>query len=222
MDCELVPSGFHSLYLQKDGLEFMTPIVFEDGMDFVECELYYASINSQETGGGFHGSMGLKERPPCLRQVEHFHSKLISCLKKPKRSMGQKVVSKRRLRRCSFGGLPKFEESIEASAALPRANSTRSFIQHKPRVAFEEYVQVVTIHPIDSLPLDVRSQMWMSRQEMLQGMRRAAMEERERQACIASVKEELGAFGPCDDMLAASSIDTVIAECIYNATAIEA
>jgi hypothetical protein len=35
---------FHELYLpQTSGLEFIMPILFEDGMDYVECELYYAA-----------------------------------------------------------------------------------------------------------------------------------------------------------------------------------
>jgi hypothetical protein len=36
---------FHELYLlpQTSGMEFLVPILFEDGMDSVECELYYAA-----------------------------------------------------------------------------------------------------------------------------------------------------------------------------------
>jgi hypothetical protein len=35
---------FHELYLpQTSGMEFIMPILFEDGMDYVECELYYAA-----------------------------------------------------------------------------------------------------------------------------------------------------------------------------------
>lgn len=167
--------GFHDLYLQRDGIEFMTPIVFEDGMDFTECELYYASMKAQDTGGSFRG-LGLLERQSSLREFRNHHSNLLEpCLRNTKRSRGVKSDLGRKVRRCSFGGLPKLDKSYERPF-LMKANSSRSIVDHKPTVAFEEYVHVITIHSIDDLPFDVRSQMWISKQDMLQGMRGAARE----------------------------------------------
>jgi hypothetical protein len=42
-DDDSSPQGFHELYLQRQGMEFAMPILFEDGMDYIECELYYAA-----------------------------------------------------------------------------------------------------------------------------------------------------------------------------------
>lgn len=169
--------GFHDLYLQRGGIEFMIPIVFEDGMDFEECELYYASMKSQDTGGSFRG-LGLVER---RRNRREFTNQLRSpepCLRIPKQSFNTKNGFERKVRRCSFGGLPKLDRPYDRPF-LMKASSSRSIADHKPTVAFEEYVQVITIHSIDDLPFDVRSQMWMSRQEMLQGVRGAAEERRQ-------------------------------------------
>jgi hypothetical protein len=98
----------HDLYLQRDGLEFMIPIVFEDGMDFEESQLYYVSIESQLTGGAL----------PCLQKKQQTRSStrditcpvnsisLPSCLRKP-RTAKSKPREPTPQRRCSFGGLPK-------------------------------------------------------------------------------------------------------------------
>ena len=213
--CDRNPTDFHDLYLQKDALEFMTPIVFEDGMDYVECELYYTSIRSQEAGGSFRGAQEKQGRQSCFRDIKNLQNG--SCLKtkSSKRSVEVKASTQRKVRRCSFGGLPKVEDAFEAPPLL-KANSSRSILQHKPRVAFEEYVQVVTIHPIDNLPIDVRSQMWMSRQEMFQGVRRAAMEEREKQLRQQNelAKQEHLALHSTEP----PAVNSVIAECIQSAS----
>ena len=58
---QLRPQEIHKLkdtkqynrwYLQRRGTECYMPILFEDGMDYTECELYYKSINSQLNYGG--------------------------------------------------------------------------------------------------------------------------------------------------------------------------
>lgn len=171
-------SDFHELYLQKHGLEFMMPILFEDGMDYIECELYYASLTSQSYGGAFRKLRTMQPRRPTIQALKDDHiGKRISCLRKPVRGMGLHNTSGPPVRRCSFSGMPQLEEF----QPLTRSNSTRRIGEEEAHVSFEEYVQVVTIYPAEEYPDDVRHMMWMSREELSKCMRRAMIEDMKEQ-----------------------------------------
>ena len=178
--------GYHELYLQQGGSFFGSPIRFEDGMDYSECELYYASLDSQEEGGSPRISLfasSQEKRPSCLQDAKGLApGKLASCMRRPKYSSSTASSRPhRQIRRCSFSGNPaRMDESPERW--LQRSNSSRAINEHKPRVAFEEVVQVMTISPAAELPPDVRSGMWLSRQEMNMMIQRAVLEERQRKA----------------------------------------
>ena len=169
---------FHELYLQRHGLEFMMPILFEDGMDYIECELYYASLTSQSYGGAFRKLRSMQPRRPTLRELkDEANGNRLSCLRKPTRGEGVEHRSGPPVRRCSFSGMPQIEEF----QPLTRSNSMRRLGEEEARVSFEEYVQVVTIYPAEEYPDDVRTQMWMSREELSKCMRRAMIEDMKEQ-----------------------------------------
>jgi hypothetical protein len=169
---------FHELYIQRHGLEFMMPILFEDGMDYIECELYYASLTSQSYGGAFRKLRSMQPRRPTLRELtDEANGNRLSCLRRPTRGEGVEHRSGPPVRRCSFSGMPQIEEF----QPLTRSNSMRRFGEEEARVSFEEYVQVVTIYPAEEYPEDVRTQMWMSREELSKCMRRAMIEDMKEQ-----------------------------------------
>jgi hypothetical protein len=169
---------FHELYIQRHGLEFMMPILFEDGMDYIECELYYASLTSQSYGGAFRKLRSMQPRRPTLRELkDEANGNRLSCLRKPTRGEGVEHKCGPPVRRCSFSGMPQIEEF----QPLTRSNSMRRLGEEEARVSFEEYVQVVTIYPAEEYPEDVRTQMWMSREELSKCMRRAMIEDMKEQ-----------------------------------------
>ena len=213
------PNEFHEFYLQQGGIEYMTPIVFEDGMDFVECNLYYASIESQQAGGSFRGTGWQRERQSRIYDAKDLsHSNLRSCLRKSTASKkeGETKLSKSQVRRCSFGGFPELKNASYDMPPMLKASSSRELDECKARVDFEEYVQVVTIYHVDDLPFDVRSQMWLSKQEMVQGVRRAILEERERKAREMRARAIAEAEAARSKERKRPSVDSVIMECIQS------
>lgn len=197
-------TDFHELYLQRNGLEFMMPILFEDGMDYIECELYYASLTSQSWGGAFRKLRSMQPRRPTLRELkDEAVGNRLSCLRKPTRGEGQMNKSGPPVRRCSFSGMPQIEEF----QPIQRSNSMRRLGEEEARVSFEEYVQVVTIYPAEEYPDEVRTQMWMSREELSKCMRRAMIEDmkeqrerqREERAKEKEAREAKNAQGNNDD-----------------------
>jgi len=179
-DCHLdhPDIGYHDLFIQRNGLEFMMPILFEDGMDYIECELYYASLTSQSWGGAFRRVGGGQSPLPSSEQLWDFaNGNRLSCLRKPARGSGLHCKSGPPVRRCSFSGMPQIEEF----QPLKRSISTRRVGDEEARVSFEEYVQVVTIYPAEEYPDDVRAMMWMSREELSKCMRRAMIEDMKEQ-----------------------------------------
>lgn len=210
----------HALYLQRDGLDFKIPIVFEDGMDFEESQLYYASIESQLTGGALRGLQKKQQRRPTTRDITGplNNKSLHSCLRKP-RTKKIKSIEPTLRRRCSFGGHQNRGHLRQQT--LVRSLSMRCHGDDEPRrLCFEEYVQVNSIPSVDDYPPAIRSQLWMSRQEMMTAMRCAMIEgvqkpllEEEEELDYASQEQ------PKDDEVARqNSMNDVITECIQTVT----
>jgi hypothetical protein len=178
---------FHRYYLQRGGIEFMTPIMFEDGMDYMECEQYYTTLNSQCNGGALH-----RPHPSCHRcaTVEELRSKAqgkpSSCLLPAKHTIATtnattesthpRLVSPRR---CSFSGIPGFAHS--PSRTLERSSSQKRLADVTSHVSFDEQVKVVTIYRANDYPPEVRSKLWMTRGELLHNAKRAWMEQQQQQ-----------------------------------------
>jgi hypothetical protein len=183
---------FHELYLQDGAFEFMTPIHFEDGMDFEECECYYASIND----GPARSSQ--RRKPTRRKSVEELKDEVKgvrpSCLRKSSRKNPDEAAKERPpLRRTvSFSGMPN-DTGLYAEAVTECMRDSIT----GPNVTFEEYATVATIYAIDDYPEDVRSSVWMSREELSRCMRRAMIEEmkerREREQVLVKIVE------PSDD-----------------------
>jgi hypothetical protein len=198
---------YHEFYLQRDGMEFFLPILFEDGMDYVECEYYYASIQQQQSG---NNSSSKKRSSPlqrgilppissklALQQQQETQGKLLcSCIRSGNNKRLRSAPSEEdptfsdrtAVRRCSFSGMPQL--SSQAIPTLTRSQSWQHLSDlsrhrhHNHRgVGFEKHVRVVTIYPATDYPDDMRRSLWMSREEMTHNMRRATRqrEKHERQ-----------------------------------------
>jgi hypothetical protein len=172
---------FHDLYLQKGGIAFLSPILFEDGMDYVECRQYYDSIQSQHARSGTNDLRSKQQRRTSLRELEHLVADCNSSVRRSRRNDRQKTELNGTLRRCSFSGLTEsFDMNNSGDSGMPntlvRSSSQRDLIESTPHVRFEECVQVVTIYSAVDYPPNVRTNIWMSRKEMSLCMRRALAE----------------------------------------------
>jgi hypothetical protein len=206
----------HELYLQRDGLEFRMPIVFEDGMDFEESQLYYASIESQLTGGALRCLQKKQRRRSTTRDITGPVNSisLPSCLRKPRiaKSQPREPTAQRRI---SFGGNSKYGD---VQQTLVKSHSMRGLGDNEAhRLCFEEYVHVNTIPSVDDYPPAIRSQLWMSREEMMTAMRRAMAEDvrepqrEEEEHDYATHEKHKG-----DDVVRQNSMNSIITECIQT------
>ncbi|EEC51895.1 predicted protein [Phaeodactylum tricornutum CCAP 1055/1] len=159
--------GYSSMYFQREGLEYMTPILFEDGMDFVECSFYYLCRKSQDSGGVLYRERRRCQPRATTEQLTHMDNAQPSpCIRRPFRFHSfPSLVTDIQARRCSFSGIPDLGNN-NSDSQLIRSNSMRSLRDQVARVSFEEYVQVVTIRAAHDYPEDVRSGLWISREEM--------------------------------------------------------
>jgi hypothetical protein len=204
----------HDLYLQRDGFEYMTPIVFEDGMDFDESQLYYASIEAQLTGGVLRCCLQKKQqRRPTTRDITGPLNSisLPSILRKP-RIAKRKPREPTSQRRCSFGGNQKCGDVQQRT--LGRSHSMRGLGDYEPRrLCFEEYGHVCNIPSVDDYPPAIKAQLWMTRQEMANAMKRAMVEDvqeaqrEEEEHDYATQEQHKG-----DD----HSMNSIITECIQT------
>jgi hypothetical protein len=183
---------YHEFYLQREGMEFFLPILFEDGMDFVECEYYYASIQQhctkkrsirqQQTthSSPISSSKWATLNQPktqgklasCIRRSDN-HKRLrssSSCSNEKKKKDPMLIELDRAVRRYSFSGMPQLAQEIPT---LTRSQSWQHLSENRAGVGFEQHVRVVTIHQAMDYPEDVRRNMWMSREEMSSNMKRA-------------------------------------------------
>lgn len=154
----------HELYLHSGTVEYITPINFEDGMDWQECELYYASISNgtKELRSAFHSQRATQIRRPSKKQLrQEVDGQLQSCLRTTSKHKNRTSRSEMR-RSISFSTIPKTDcvYSRFLSDALHGQTSKG------PHVNFDDYVSVSTIPLIEDYPLDVRKSLWMSRAEI--------------------------------------------------------
>lgn len=189
---ELDHQGYNRWYLQREGEEFIKPIIFEDGMDYSDCRLYYQAQHSQNLGGMLITSPQASQRLEFLEQVKHTDmNKPRPCLRLKSGEPDQSNQSKERpaVRRYSFSG-----PTPGRLGTMARTNSAKRIQDQTPRVSFERNVKVVTIHPVTEYPGDIRLGMWMTREELAASARNAksdeARQERKKQFMNMS-KEDL-------------------------------
>jgi hypothetical protein len=155
---------FHELYLHEGTIEYITPITFEDGMDWHECELYYASISNgtRERRSAFHSQRSTQIRRPSKKQLQQeVDGNLQSCLRTPykQRKRPSHLVMRRSI---SFSTIPK----TDGSYSRHLSDALDGMTSNGPHVNFDDYVSVSTIPLVEDYPLDVRKAIWMSRAEI--------------------------------------------------------
>jgi hypothetical protein len=171
--------NFHELYLQRNGEQYYYPIIYQHGMDQRECGLYYNVLKAQQNGGVFRQPRACYKPisgPPSVKSTP------ISILRNNKRpaKRSDDRVRPSLIRRFSFcDQLLEKEQHNTSPATIRRSRS--SHIIDRPRVTFAEQVLVTTIHLIAEMPLEVRSNVWMSRDELLVCMHDAAIEQMQEQ-----------------------------------------
>ena len=182
--------GFHEFYMKKDQVEYIVPVIFEDGMDYQECEQYYASLKSHEPS--LRSSLRTRlQRKSSLRELQQIISTdAPTCLRRKPRYQSHIDLEKAKVRRCSFGGTAPVPNE---RPGLHRSNSDREVKESSPGVSFQRDVQVYEVFHVFEYPPEIRTNMWMSRVEMRQCMQRAVAEkvaERRRQAMKQQQEQE--------------------------------
>jgi hypothetical protein len=183
---------FHPYYIQRDGYEeeYYTSISFEDGMDFEECELYYAYRN--EIASGRASRRQFLRRRPLQRLdsiVEEEQQPLKSILRnkdkskvlKPRapeaKSQQQPQQRKKMTRRFSFSSLPNIDYIYDDHEPQYPTHSistdVESFQETKVGVSFLPFCTVATIFSCRDLPRDIKEGCWMTREEMMESVRNA-------------------------------------------------
>jgi hypothetical protein len=165
--------GYHPLFLQQGAIQFMTPVRFEDGMDWGECELYYTmrSEGSNEPRSSYHKKGLTHKRGLSKRQLQQLcKGELPTCL----RSHAKQSFESRRLpmrRSVSFSGLPRNTELYSQcfGAIIPA-------LRDGPHVSFVDYVEIVTITPFKEYPENIQDTLRMSRIELKRVVRNAMMQ----------------------------------------------
>ncbi|CAJ1954145.1 unnamed protein product [Cylindrotheca closterium] len=181
---------FNEWYLMDDEEGFLAPILFEDGMNSDECDLYYITLEEdkllmQDIDGPSPISTLARRSLPTqfrsalpLRPLEEEESdELPSCLREPKkRPVENELVP---LRRRSFGGLPTLQELPEFYRAhsCPDLSNLHS-PQFKPKVNFDTEVQVVSVFAASDYPRRIRSNLWLTRKEIRSIRKEASYERR--------------------------------------------
>jgi hypothetical protein len=179
----------------QEPTEYITPIYFEDGMDWGECELYYESISNGMAGprSEIHAKRATKIRRPSKQELQQeARGALRSCLRT---SISDKETPYRPLRRSiSFDTIPRIDRTY-SQLLCDSLDGTFS----GPHVNFDDYVSVATITPFDEYPDDVQKSLWMSRDEANICLRDAMREEvvpRANIAAKAKRTEELAILVP--------------------------
>jgi hypothetical protein len=208
----------NDLYLQRDGLQYRMPIVFEDGMDFEESQQYYASIESQMTGGALRCLQKKQQRRPTTRDITGPVNSisLPSCLRKPRIAKRKPRESTPR-RRCSFSGHQKCEDVQQRT--LVRSHSMRGLGDYeRRRLCFEEYVRVSSIPSVDDYPPAIKAQLWMSREAMMNAMKRAMDENVQEPEHEEEEDEEVHEYATTQEQHKGDdhSANSIITECIQT------
>jgi hypothetical protein len=170
---------------------FLLPVLFEHGMDIVECDHYYSILDSQARGGalrrpqGLHVSLG----GPTTRSAT---DRPISILRKSRRAKKAPVERSEGMliRRSSFCGVSP--ETLKGRVALDsRLVRSKSMQEDTRNVGFLQFARVYSIPSIEDLPYDIRAALWMSPEEMMICIRDAAIAEMENEIASRDNAETL-------------------------------
>jgi len=174
---------FHPMYLQEEAADFVTPIHFEDGMDWDECERYYTLISegNMEAKSFFHMKRSPQLRKPAKRELQQeVNGELVSCLRMTSGSRRKPRPRPQLRRNVSFHTLPMVNSAYSHYYGCAMREGAEG-----PRVSFDDYVAVTTIYAVDDYTEEDRSGLWMSKLEMQRSIRGAMRE----QAMIRRARE---------------------------------
>jgi hypothetical protein len=205
----------HELYLQENGYQYSYPIMFQGGMDSVECEMYYNILDAQQHGG----VQKRKNTSQRCRAVSDNFSTLDgksgppSILKKSKYTKTSEArydsTRPRLTRAVSISHIqPKDDTRDNHFNTLRRSNSFcyLNEIKSSNRVSFSDHVQINTIYPIHEVPLDVHRNLWSTYAE-LEYYRQRAYE-----VCVADDDDEEEVeenIAPTESLLQKAQVDSL-------------
>ena len=170
---EKTSQGYHPLFLQQGAIQFMTPVRFEDGMDWGECELYYSmrSEGSNEPRSLYQKKGLTHKRGPSKRQLQQVcKGELPTCLRSHAKQSLESCRPPMR-RSVSFSFLPRNTELYSQcfAAIIPERRDG-------PHVSFVDYVEIVTITPFKEYPENIQDSLRMTRLELKRVVRNAMMQ----------------------------------------------
>jgi hypothetical protein len=220
-DRRLFQRSYHHLYIRSDVPVCQAPIAFEDGMDYLECEQYYASLNSHEIGGSVRRpsfSYQKSARAEALQSITR--GALAPCLQTKKsvsETAAAAAIMENRVpfnRRTSFSGITPIEakpRTIKRSLSHMRLQDCTS------RVTFSDHVSVATIYAVSDYSADIQSTLWMTRSDIMNNMREAMYEQKMRmlQALMESNRED-ELYKPDREHEHRNSVDSVVTECFKS------
>jgi hypothetical protein len=197
---------YNQWYLHEDGEDFLfIPVLFEDGMNFDECELYYVSLEEEHQHSKYKSLSAIARRnlptsfrstlplrpleeeeadnlPSCLRSSKKINSNVDKAEKQMSNGKTQQQQSvMRQQRRRSFGGaqtLPELPQFFRAHSC-PDFSLLTSPLLH-PQVNFDTDVTVVTVYAAGDYPRKIRSNLWLTKKEITRFKRQAKKEKRKR------------------------------------------
>eukprot|EP00980_Cylindrotheca_fusiformis_P013205 scaffold3359_cov123-Cylindrotheca_fusiformis.AAC.9 len=202
---------FHPLYLHEEGEEFLlTPVLFEDGMSFDECELYYVTQEEEHDDelvskplkplarrnlpSSFRSTLPLRrledeeELPSCLRSstklkldLRRRYNRNTAGTPRQPRPRASSIKFTKKQRRRSFGGVPTLPTLPEFFRPHSCPDfSTLTCQQFQPKVNFDTDVQVVTVYSVHDYPRKVRANLWLTKKEIARFKRQAKKEKLKR------------------------------------------
>ena len=195
---------YHELFLPSGHERYLKPIVFGDGMDYLECDLYYQTREAQANGGVLRRRrsswVDSSTRNNCFAG-KSIHADVVkptfrqSCSTRKLQKSMIPNSSKRSclLRRYSFTASPTdhlmdgAKQDVTVAPPFSRSQSVRDD-GNPPRVTFQHHVEVQTIDPIQDIPCEVRRALWMSKKEMWQAIQEEAVRAWEEQRANQSAE----------------------------------
>jgi hypothetical protein len=178
---DLIYDCADEMFVQSTCEPFLLPVLFEHGMDIVECDHYYRILASQARGGVLRRPQGLQVSL-CGPTTRSATDRPISILRKSRRAKKAPVERSegKLIRRSSFCGVSP--ETLKARVTVDsRLVRSKSMQDDTRNVGFHQFARVYSIPSIEDLPYEIRAALWMSPEEMMISIRDAAIAEMEKE-----------------------------------------
>jgi hypothetical protein len=183
--CNETRTGYHPLFLQEGAIQFVMPVQFEEGMDWLEMERFFSlkSEGSKELRSLYHKRASTHTRRPSIRQLQQvWRGERPTCMRGPTHRPKKSEPTPIR-RSVSFNILPRDSELYSMFRA-----ECMSEVTDELKVSFVDYVEVITVTPFKEYPKDIKESLWISKQER-SASRRAMKEDMQRRLQRQSKKD---------------------------------